>query len=51
MLLILIPFALLMYSITVQLFRFIKNNVTKGYKKTPEYQEFENELFKLINNS
>jgi len=37
------------YSISVQLFRFIKNKLTPAYKKTPEYKAFLKELDNLIN--
>lgn len=41
-------FLLLTYSISVQLFRFIKNRLTPTYKKTPEYQAFLKELNSMV---
>lgn len=32
------------YSVSVQLFRLIKNSLTPAYKKTPEYKAFLKEL-------
>ena len=42
-------FLLLTYSISVQLFGFIKNKLTPTYKKTPEYQAFLKELNSMVN--
>lgn len=38
----------LIYSLSVQGYRAIKNILTPAYKKTPEYQEFEKQLNNLI---
>lgn len=38
----------LIYSLSVQGYRAIKNMLTPSYKKTPEYQEFEKQLDNLI---
>lgn len=39
----------LIYSLTAQLFRLIKNKLTPPHKKTPQYKAFEKELYSLIN--
>ena len=36
------------YSVSVQLFRLIKNKLTPAYKKTPEYQAFLKELNSMV---
>jgi hypothetical protein len=40
----------LIYSLTVQTFRAIKNLLTPAHKKTPEYQEFLKELDVILTN-
>lgn len=40
----------LIYSLTVQAYRAIKKALTPGYKKTPEYQEFKNQLDNILAN-
>jgi len=49
MVLIFISSLALIYSLTVQLFRLIKNKLTPAHKKTPQYKAFEKELYSLIN--
>jgi hypothetical protein len=48
MILFIISFIALVYSLTVQSKRAIKKMQTPAYKKTPEYQEFEKQLNDLI---
>jgi hypothetical protein len=48
MILILVSFIALVYSLTVQSKRAIKKMQTPAYKKTPEYREFEKQLNDLI---
>lgn len=38
----------LIYSLSVQGYRAIKNMLTPSYKKTPEYQEFEKQLDNIL---
>lgn len=38
----------LIYSLSVQGYRAIKNILTTAYKKTPEYQEFEKQLNNIL---
>jgi hypothetical protein len=38
----------LVYSLSVQSYRAIKKALTPGYKKTPEYQEFEKQLNNIL---
>ena len=46
-----ISFTAFTYSITVQLFRLIKNSLTPAYKKTPEYRAFLKDLNNMIKTS
>lgn len=46
-----ISFIALVYSLTIQLFRMIKNNLTPTYKKTPKYKAFLKDLDNMIKNS
>jgi hypothetical protein len=48
MILFVISFIALVYSLTVQGYRFIKKALTPAYKKTTEYKEFENELSDIL---
>jgi hypothetical protein len=50
MILILVSFIALVYSLTVQSKRAIKKMQTPAYKKTPEYQEFEKQLNNILIN-
>ena len=50
MILFIISFIALIYSLTVQTFRAIKNLLTPAHKKTPEYQEFLKELDDILTN-
>jgi acyl-ACP thioesterase len=50
MILILVSFIALVYSLTVQSKRAIKKMQTLAYKKTPEYQEFEKQLNDILIN-
>ena len=38
----------LIYSLSVQSYRAIKKAITPAYKKTPEYQEFEKQLNRIL---
>lgn len=38
----------LIYSLIVQSYRAIKKAITPAYKKTPEYQEFEKQLNRIL---
>lgn len=38
----------LIYSLSVQSYRAIKKAITLAYKKTPEYQEFEKQLNRIL---
>lgn len=49
MVLVIISSIALVYSLSVQLFRLIKNKLTPAHKKTPEYKAFEKELYSIIN--
>ena len=48
MILFTISFIALVYSLTVQGYRFVKKALTPAYKKTPEYKEFENQLSDIL---
>jgi hypothetical protein len=50
MILILVSFIALIYSLTVQSKRAIKKMQTPAYKKAPEYQEFEKQLNNILIN-
>jgi hypothetical protein len=50
MILFIISFIALVYSLTVQGYRTIKKMKTPAYKKTPEYQEFEKQLNNILTN-
>jgi hypothetical protein len=50
MILFIISFIALVYSLTVQSKRAIKKMQTPAYKKTPEYQEFEKQLNNILTN-
>ena len=50
MILVTISLFALVYSLTVQGYRFIKKALTPGYKKTPEYREFEKQLNNILIN-
>jgi hypothetical protein len=50
MVLFVISFLALVYSLTVQSYRAIKKMLTPKYKKTPEYQEFEKQLNNILIN-
>jgi len=51
MILIVISFTALVYSLSVQTFKKLKYLLTPKYKKTPEYQAFLKELENLIKTS
>jgi len=51
MILIVISFTALVYSLSVQILRKAKSLLIPKYKKTPEYQAFLKELNNLIKNS
>jgi poly-D-alanine transfer protein DltD len=48
MVLFIISLLALIYSLTLQSYRAIKKPLTPGYKKSPEYQDFENQLNKIL---
>ena len=48
MILLIISSIALVYSLSVQGYRAIKNMLTPAYKKTPEYQEFEKQLNNIL---
>lgn len=48
MILFIISLIALIYSLSVQIYRSIKKAFTPAYKKTPEYQEFEKQLKKIL---
>jgi hypothetical protein len=50
MILFIISFIALVYSLSVQSKRAIKKMQTPAYKKTPEYQEFEKQLNNILTN-
>lgn len=50
MILFIISLLALIYSLSVQAYRAIKNWVTPKYKKTPEYREFEKQLNDILAN-
>lgn len=50
MILFIISLFALVYSLTVQTYRAVKNALTPGYKKTPEYQEFKKQLDNILAN-
>lgn len=50
MILFIISFIALVYSLTIQSKRAINKMQTPAYKKTPEYQEFEKQLNNILTN-